>query len=286
VTAGRQLPLPGEPFGVRGPRAPRIVSASRRTDLPGTYPDRLAARVRQRIEKWGEPPYGMVVWTRYPAALLVEPLRGLLEREVPNVAVNLTITGLGGTPIEPRVPRTAAALAAALEVVDLLGDPARLRWRYDPLLRGHASEDLLVRIGAPLAARGVPTVTASFPSTMSLKGPLGPQYAAAGIDPWPDLRAKVAFATRLRDRARELGLRLLWCCQPKILRDVPGTEPAQCIPLEVLERLHPGGLPFPVAKDRSQRRHCTCPPSEDIGDYALDRCRSGCAYCYSRAGGP
>ncbi len=282
-----QLALPGADEGPARARLTLVLSASRRTDLPGFYPDRLAARVRARLDRAGRPLYGLVLWTRFPAALLEEPLRSLLEREVRNVAVNLTITGLGGSRLEPGAPATEAAVCAALEALDLLsGQPARLRWRFDPLLFGLNGLEAFERIARPLAAAGVPTVTVSFPSSMSLAGPLGPRYAAAGIEPWPGIAAKAGFAAALVDRASALGLRVLACCQPKVVARVPGLEGAQCIPREVLAALHPRAEPFPEARDRSQRRHCACLPSLDIGDYAEDPCGSGCAYCYSRAGGP
>lgn len=283
-SAQASLPgLQGEP--ARRP-APLIVSASRRTDLPGYHAQLLADRVRRVADDQRRSLYGLVLWTRYPAALLRPPLRPLLEGEVENVVVNLTVTGLGGSRLEPNVPATGDAIAAAVELVGLLGEPARLRWRFDPLLHGLSTFELFESLAGPLAAVGVPTVTVSFPATMSLKGPLSPQYAAAGIAPWPGHAAKVGHARELLGRARAHGLRLLACCQPKIVRDVPGVEPAQCIPREVLEQLCQDGIPFPSRRDHTQRKHCQCLPSLDIGDYATDRCGSGCAYCYSRAGGP
>lgn len=280
-----QLALPGaEP---RPGKPPLVISASRRTDLPGFYPDRLVDRVKADLDRGGAPLYGLVLWTRFPAALLGDPLRSLLEREVRNVVVNLTVTGLGGSRLEPRAPRTDEAVRAGIEAIDLLGgEPARLRWRFDPLLYGRNGLDVFDRIAGPFAAASVPTVTVSFPSAMSLAGPLGPRYAAAGIEPWPGIAAKAAFAAGLAERARDHGLRVLACCQPKVLARVPAIEGAQCIPREVLEAFHPEAAPFPEARDRTQRRHCACLPSLDIGRYDEDLCGSGCAYCYSRAGGP
>jgi hypothetical protein len=62
--------------------------------------------------------------------------------------------------------------------------------------------------------------------------------------------------------------------------------PASCIDAELASALHPGGLDLAAGKDPAQRRHCRCAPSLDVGDYAAHACRTGCAYCYSKAGGP
>ena len=48
-----------------------ILSVSRRTDLPGWHADRLAQRLREVLSRRGpEGIYGVVFWTRFPAALL------------------------------------------------------------------------------------------------------------------------------------------------------------------------------------------------------------------------
>jgi len=46
---------------------------------------------------------------------------------------NVTITGLGGTPVEPQVPATDKALAAISSELAGLVSPAAIQWRYDPI---------------------------------------------------------------------------------------------------------------------------------------------------------
>lgn len=283
---GEQLSLPG--LGDVGRPRPLVLSASRRTDLPRFYPDELIARVRRAGLARAERFAGLVLWTRHPAALLEAPLRTFLSGEIENVIVNLTVTGLGGTHIEPKVPTTEASLACIGPLIELLGgEPERLRWRFDPLLYQRNGLDDFRRIADVMAEHRVPTTTISFPATMSLGGSLIPRYRRAGIEPWPGIAAKVGFARALVGEARARGLRLLACCQPKVVARVEGLEAAACIPADLLESLHPRSDAFFWAggKDPRQRRHCNCMPSVDIGDYASDRCHSGCVYCYSKAGG-
>ncbi len=266
---------------------PLILSLSRRTDLVGWYPRRTVDRVRRRLDglrqRWL---YGTVFWTRFPRRLLEPPLRDLLETDLHNTVVNLTLTGLGGTRLEPRVPRTGEVLACLPDLIDLLGGPERLRWRWDPMLYRQATLTGFGQLAERMAALGVPTCTVSFPAARSLKGSLAPFYERAGLAPWPDRQTQTRFLKGLARIARGLGIRLLVCSQPWFLSADPWLEPAQCIPLEVLVDGHPDGLSYPAVKDPSQRRHCTCPASEDLGDYRTDLCRSGCVYCYSPAGGP
>jgi hypothetical protein len=86
--------------------------------------------------------------------------------------------------------------------------------------------------------------------------------------------------------AEPRGLQLLVCSQPFAHDFHPSIRAAQCIPLDVLASAYPDAPPPELGKDATQRKHCTCPPSEDIGDYRTDACRSGCLYCYSCLGGP
>jgi hypothetical protein len=160
-----------------------------------------------------------------------------------------------------------------------------LRWRFDPILYGHSQLEAFEAIARVMAHHGVETCTFSFPSTRSLKGDLTEQLRSAGIAPWPE-EEKPAFLRAMLGIARPLGLKLLSCCQPQNARLCPGIELASCIPAEVLERGHPLRTALPRERDWSQRKNCLCAPSEDIGDYDRDRCFSGCAYCYSKAGGP
>ena len=253
----------------------------------GWYPRRTADRIARKLDRM-RPRflYGVVFWTRFPQRLLEPPLRDLVERELDNVVVNLTLTGLGGTRLEPRVPSSDRVLASLEELAQLLGGPHRIRWRWDPMLYRYSTLALFGSLAERMAQIGVSTCTVSFPAERSLRGPLSPQYAAGGLSAWPDEATKRNFLKGLARIARSLGTRLLICSQPQYLSADPWLEPAQCIPLEVLVDGHPQGLAYPACKDPRQRRSCTCPVSEDLGDYETDLCRSGCVYCYSPAGGP
>ena len=262
---------------------PTIISASRRTDLPGFH----AAWLADRLGQLRRPPAALFLWTKHPAAL-VRPgaLREALAA-LPNVLVHLTITGLGGTDLEPSAPAWSAAQAEVPRLIDLLGgDGRRILWRFDPVIPARASPEIFARLADGLAARGVRHCIISFLSSLSLKGSLLPQYARFGLAPSP-MAQKVDWAGRLADRARAAGLELRLCCQPKVVERLGGNgSPASCIDAQLASALHPEQPALAAAKDSTQRKHCRCAPSTDIGDYAAHLCRTGCAYCYSKAGGP
>jgi DNA repair photolyase len=229
----------------------------------------------------------LFLWTKHPAAVARPgPLREAV-RALPNVLVHLTITGLGGGPLEPRVPSFREALARVPALLDALGgDPRRVLWRFDPVIPGLSSREDFARLAGRLAALGVRRCISSFLSTMSLKGSLLPQYARFGLAP-ASTAERVEWAGALGARARAEGLELLLCCQPKVVERLGGeVGAAACIDAALATALHPEGRTIADAKDPSQRRHCRCAPSLDVGDYGLHACRSGCGYCYSKAGGP
>jgi hypothetical protein len=263
---------------------PLVLSASRRTDLPGFHAETCAARIRSRVAGLRTRHlHGVVFWTRHFAPFLRGgTLHDLVHREIANPIINLTITGLGGSRLEPATPGLDAALGALPALVDAFhGEPWRVRWRFDPILADHSRLDDFARIAAAMSALDVPTCTFSFPAYHSLKGDLGPQFEAAGIRRWRD-EEKAGAVRSLVEIARPLGITLLSCAQPENLAMSPHVAAAQCIPADVLSRGHPAGAICDLGRDRSQRTHCLCIESEDIGRYD-DLCLGGCAYCYSKA---
>ncbi len=273
-------------------RRPLILSASRRTDLPGCYPERLAARLDRRLRGLRSYYcYGLVLWTKRPGPLLAHgALRAALARAGSNRVLQLTVTGLGGQALEPGAPRVQELLPLLPRLVaeTLGGQAQRLRWRFDPVIPRPGLLDEFRRLADAFAAVGATTCTLSFPAPLSLAGSLGARYREAGVTV-PPLAQQAEWIAALHAEAQPRGLRLLACAQPELLRRcAPETlSPAQCVPREVLEGLHPEARPFPSeAKDPAQRQACLCLPSEDLGDYRADPCGCGCLYCYSRAGGP
>jgi hypothetical protein len=262
--------------------ADRIISASRRTDLPGCYPDECA----QRLLRLRKPVHSVFFWTRYPDSLVRPGLLNDVVRGLESPFVHVTLTGLGGSRFEPRVPPTPQALSQLDPLIELLhGQAERLLWRFDPVLVETSPVERFATLAPELARRGVRTCIFSFPAHLSLKGPLDDQYARHGLSR-PDRALRHDTALRLAEVAARAGLRLCACAQAQVVEDAAGAiEAASCIDAALASRLHSRELPLDLPKDPSQRRPCRCAVSHDIGRYT-DRCRSGCVYCYSSAGEP
>ncbi|MBM4080016.1 MAG: DUF1848 domain-containing protein [Planctomycetes bacterium] len=252
----------------------RVISASRRIDMVAGFPDDLARLLREKC-----PPaetHSVVLWTKNPAnlfghAALRETLAGYEQ-----LFVHYTVTGMGGTFLEPRVPDTQTALGFLPALVRLTGSPERIRMRFDPIvhLRPPSGEHYtnfgaFDAVAQAAADAGVLNVTTSW---VALYKKVLSRLAKHGIMPISLSPAEwQAEAERLQEKARRYGIALHGCC-------VPGWPRSRCIDGDLLTRLHPRGLACSTAKAKGQREICGCTESLDLGWY--NPCPHGCLYCY------
>lgn len=270
-----------------------VISASRRTDLPRSFPVWLAeAMCAGQVAvpgPFGAPPrvvplrpedvHTVVLWSKDYRALLADEggLRSALRR-YDQLFCHFTITGLGGTPLEPEIPPWQEAVRQLPDLVRLVGRTERVSVRLDPVVHWVDGDE--VRSNLPLAEAilgasaeaGLRTVTSSFMAPYGKVRRRGWRWH----DPGPTERQEIG--ERLVELARRNGLRLLACSDPTLT--AAGAEAARCIDGALLSRLHPLGVPAAVGKDKGQRPACGCTPSLDIGSYQ-QRCPNGCRYCYA-----
>lgn len=257
--------------------ARRIISASRRTDLVACWPRELAAILSG--ERGGalahlrpEQVHSLVLWTKDFRPLLDEARLREAARACDQVICQLTITGMGGSPLEPAVPPASELLPRLEELIDFLGTAERLVWRFDPLIRwrewGNADLAPFDSIAERMAALGVRDLRSSWVSPYPKVLRRLPDLVV------PSQREMHEALHRLAERAARWGLELRCCC-------VPGMAATKCIDARRLSELHPRGELISPGKP-SQREGCGCDRSWDVGWYH-HRCRHGCLYCYGRS---
>jgi len=274
-----------------------VISASRRTDLVAFFPAWLASALEKRSARVPGPRGGVrridlrpervhtvVLWSKNFENVLRNEA-GLMDRlaEFGQLYLHFTVTGLGGTPLEPGAPEAAEALAQLPALVALAGDPRRVSLRFDPILfwregrRVRTNLDFFDNTAAAAAACGVRDVRLSFAQWYRKAR----RRASAGgwdvLDPPEEEKRRHTAA--LASEARARGLNLWACCQP-FLAGLAGIRPSACIDGRLLEELHPRREPASHLKDRSQRPDCLCTESLDIGSYG-QACPHGCVYCYA-----
>ena len=251
-----------------------VISASRRTDLVGCYPEALVERLP---EFPSESVHSLVIWTKNPRNMIVEgALKNTLEK-YRQIYIHLTITGMGGSEFEPMIPPWGEAVGMIGPLIDLVGDPRRISWRFDPILEteGHGQTygnfDLFPRLAEAIAPFGIRSCRVSWVS------PYKKVLARMEKKGWHlitrTVKERADQANRLIQVGREHGMNLSFCC-------MEGLPVSRCIDGGLLSELHPDGQGCSVKRAKGQRPLCGCTESLDIGWYSL-RCRHGCLYCYA-----
>ena len=254
----------------------KVISASRRVDLVAFYPDYMV----ERLEEIGtEDIHTLVVWTKNPQNMLVHPkLREVLKR-LSQVYVLLTITGLGGTALEPQAPTTEQVFEQLPPIIDFLGSHQRLAIRYDPLIDVIYQDqirisnidinlfgEILTRAHPLGIKRAIVSYVTLYPKVEKRLQQNGFKIVDHQIEEIADFIKKEMML-----RAEMLGIELSTCVLPDLT--IKG-----CIDGETLIGLHPLKERCSKAKDRSQRETCHCTKSVDIGQWFA--CYHNCLYCY------
>ena len=226
----------------------------------------------------------VVLWSKDLRNLLANAhgLRDLLAR-YDQLYLHLTITGLGGTGVEPGVPSSREALAQVAGLADLVGDPRRVSVRFDPVLfweengERRSNLPLFAEVAEVSAGHGIRDIRISFAQWYGKARRRAAARRFPYVDP-PD-EEKRAHAAGLAAIAAARGIVLHACSQP-LLAGVLGIRSSSCIDGALLEEIHPGREPASRRKDRGQRADCFCTESKDIGSYT-QACPHGCVYCYA-----
>jgi hypothetical protein len=253
---------------------PLVISASRRTDLVACYPDYFIEKLRQY------PPgkvHTLVVWTKNPANMIMPgPLKDVLAK-YRQLYVHLTITGLGGSILEPHIPPWEKVGEMVPGILDIVKDPRRISWRFDPLVRAEAGEkkisnfDLFPVIAKKVKKYGISTCRTSWvaPYRKVMR-----RMDKKGVRLITDSMAeRLKQAKKLGEISEKIGIELFYC-------SMEGFPCSQCIDGRLFKKLHPEETECSLRKAKGQRKMCGCTESLDIGWYSL-KCRNSCLYCYA-----
>lgn len=265
-------------------RLPVVFSASRIVDLAMWHPQALIDAYHAAVAR-GWDPHTLMIWTKFPAALLSEPLRSFLvdiQRQGVQVCLQLTITGMGATEIEPGVPSWQEAIAQLPMVIELVGDPRRIKVRIDPQLRYadaagvvHSNYDLFESIMAACAQLGIEDFATSFVENAGHRK-VTARFEKAGFTLMaPDEAERLQVVDGMMACAAKYGVNLSACA-------VPGLPTGHCLDAVRLEELHPVHRSLVhEKKTRLGRPLCGCCFDLDLGGWPPKKCFSGCLYCYA-----
>ena len=269
----------------------RIISVSRRTDIPAFYGPWFERRLDEGFAGW-ENPFGgqryLVSLKREDVIALVfwsknyRPFLPILERVralgFPTV-FNYTITGLPHE-FECHLVPTEDAIDSLLELSRTYS-PDHINWRYDPIVVSSITPpDFHEKRFAELCGRLRGHVKRCYFSYAILYGKVERNFHRFEREhnvkmlnpPQPE---RIALARRLAEIATAHEIEMFTCCGDYLIDG--RIKKAHCVDGDVISRIYYGGKWH--GADRPTRKECGCVESTDIGKY--DTCPHGCIYCYA-----
>jgi len=282
----------GVPIFTKWNAMKRIISVSRRTDVPAFYGDWFMRRLREGyagvVNPFGGKRYLVSLkpedvscfafWSK-DFTPFIEPLE-TLDRLGYRFYFNYTLTSLPAV-FESRVDKNAA-LKSLLYLSERYS-PRHINWRFDPIILSNVTDEVFFldafhHQAARLAGR-VERCYFSFVTLYSkVKRNLLRMQEQAGIHVTdPHAETKIALADRLASIAQRYGIRMHSCCGEYLLS--PSIHKAHCVDGAIIQQLFcPAQFAY---KDKPTRSECGCTESVDLGTY--DTCPHGCVYCYANA---
>lgn len=270
----------------------RIISVSRRTDIPAFYGDWFMHRLKDGFAGVANPFGGQkyivslrqedviafVFWSKNFTPFL-ENLK-IIDRLGYKFYFNYTITTLPFV-FESNVDKQAAI--TALKQLSRTYSPRHINWRFDPIIISNAcGRGFYIRSFEELASEFEGVVkrcyfsfVVEYDKVKRSFAELAEQKGVKIID-W-SYDNKIELANELAAIAERYGIEMFSCCGDYLVNEK--IKKAHCIDGGVIEQLFsPNGFPY---SDKPTRKQCGCTESTDIGAY--DTCPHGCVYCYANA---
>ena len=269
----------------------KIISASRRTDIPAFYSKWFINRIRAGFCHWVNPfsrqvyrvslqpenCLAIVFWTRNPQPLLAH-LDFLTDRGY-CFYFHFTMIGYPKA-IESSNPPLSVSIDTFKQLSQRLSAD-RLQWRYDPIVLSdltppsfHLQQfDFLSRHLEGYTRRCYFSVVDFYGKTERNLGKVAQKYNVKFDRPC--LEEKRQLLQQLHDIAAARGIKLYSCCDDNLAGE--SIEKAHCIDIDIVRMLRPDRESR--LKAAPTRQDCGCVESVDIGAY--ETCVFGCSYCYA-----
>lgn len=271
-----------------------IISASRRTDIPAFYSQWFINRIRagfcvvpnpfntkqlSHVSLKPDDVDVIVFWSKNPSPLIshLDELDALGFRYYFQFTFNDYPYAL-----EPGVPSAYERVETFLKLSKRLGS-MRVIWRYDPIIISNMTSvdfhrETFARIANDLsgATHRVMVSICDFYAktdrrlaTLQQEGYSFDKEAAYSKDMTNLLRDIAIIATKH-------NIEVHTCAEDLNFSDL-GIQPGMCIDADLVRKIW--GISVCAMKDPTQRGHCRCVVSKDIG--MNDTCMHGCRYCYA-----
>ncbi len=251
----------------------KIISASRRVDMVGFYPEKLISTLNERVPP--EKVHTIVIWTKNPLNLIYHKNLRRTLKKYSQIFILLSITGMGGTSLEKGIPKTEKIYEILPHLIEFVKSPHRINIRFDPIVKllmedkVYLNYQFFPEIVKNCKKYGIKTFITSF---MDVYPHVERNLKRYGITPLEfkeeEKRKIIEFLKKTSERE---NIELLWCAEKNLTT-------RGCIDGKLLNSLHPEGIKTTTEKASGQRQFCMCTKSWDIGWYY--KCGGKCLYCY------
>ena len=271
-----------------------ILSASRRTDIPSFFGEWFLRRLEEGLVRVPNPfnpnqvkevvlspaeVDALVFWTKDPAPFL--PMLDRLEELGFGRFVFLYTLNPYPPLLEPGLPSLEDRIASFRALAERIG-PARLSWRYDPILFGRDFPPswheerfaFLARLLEGATDRVIVSLLDLYRKTRRRLSYLEGRVSLEDPAGEPGLGR---LLEKMAGEAGRMGMEIQACAEAGGL--LPWISDGPCIDGARLERIF--GRPMPKGRHKGQRKACLCDYSLDIG--VNGTCGHGCVYCYATA---
>lgn len=279
--------------------APKIISASRRTDIPAFFAD-------QFIENWGkghfltQNRYGakayisventrcVVFWTKNPGPLLNR--LDDFDKFGVNYYFQFTLNDYEQEGFEPNVPSLEDRIETFVQLSNRIGKK-RVVWRFDPLVvTNNITKEMLVEKVFSLAEQLAGHTEKLVISFLDLEKHKNVKTRLEKVRFRNFSEDEIKFvASRLGEISNRFGIKVATCREDDLSEY--GVEKNKCIDDGLMRHVFKedallmnfldGGQGL---KDAGQSKACGCIVSKDIGTY--NTCRHFCLYCYATSSKP
>ncbi len=300
---------------------PIVLSASRRTDIPGCYTSWFMDcifqgrfQVRQpftgeykTIYVQPENTHSIVFWSKNYGPFLAAQANSILTEKGFSLYFHFTINSENHL-LEPNLPPLEKRLGQ-LEALVRCHGPDKIAWRFGPICfyedeQGNTGSNLddFAEIARCAGKLGIGNCVVSFydpyPKVETRQQFLFSRSKKTVRMIIPDTARKIRIIRRMADHIKPCKMTLALCSEKELfsaicpepdLFSLPDREPAPgnlvenaCIDGRLLQKLY-GGHPC-LERDKNQRMAagCRCTQAVDIGSYEDHPCSHNCLFCYAR----
>jgi len=269
----------------------KIISVSRRTDIPAFYSDWFMNRLKEGYAGYVNPFGGQkyivslkpedvtcfVFWSKNykPFIKKLETIKEMGYK----FYFNYTITGLPQI-FECNLVEKDIAIEKLKELSSLYSQK-HINWRYDPIIISEATDyNFHVKNFENIASTLEGYVERCYFSYAIQYGKVKRNFDKFQSENnikivEPDANLRIKLANELADIAGNHGIKMLTCCGDNLLSQK--IAKAHCVDGKIIEELfYKKGFKL---GEKPTRKECGCTDSADIGSY--DTCPHGCIYCYA-----